>query len=119
ARLTREKIRINFGKYTWIGSISQDLTVCYVWHGLGVKTLAELKAKPKVHMGLTGMGTSSDTNQSILNSIFGVKVQQVAGYPASAEQRIAIERGELDGDCGAWSSIPIEWVEGKRIVPVI
>src|SRR5262249_23752146 len=28
-------------------------------------------------------------------------------------------RGELDGDCGAWSSIPQEWIEGRRIVPVI
>ncbi len=85
----------------------------------GVKTIADLKAKPQVHMGLTGMGSSSDTNQRILKSIFGVRIQQVAGYPGSAEQRIAIERGELDGDCGAWSSIPLEWIEGRKIVPVI
>ena len=71
----------------------------------GVKTLDELKARPVVHMGLTGVGTSSDINQRILKNIFGVKLQQIAGYPGSAEQRIAIERGELDGDCGAWSSI--------------
>src|SRR4029077_4173329 len=97
----------------------QDLTVCYVWHGMGVKTLAELQKVGKVHMGLTGVGTSSDTNQRILKSIFGVRVAQVAGYPGSAEQRIAIERGELDGDCGAWSSIPEEWIQAKKIVPVI
>jgi len=119
SKLNPDKVRVDFRKFNWIGSISQDLSVCYVWHGFGVKTLAELKAKPKVHMGLTGMGTSSDTNQRILKNIFGVPVQQVAGYPGSAEQRIAIERGELDGDCGAWSSIPVEWVEGNKIVPVI
>jgi len=119
SRLNPDKVKVDFRRFNWIGSISQDLTVCYVWHAFGVKTLADLKAKPKVHMGLTGMGTSSDTNQKILKSIFGVRVQQVAGYPGSAEQRIAIERGELDGDCGAWSSIPVEWVEGKKIVPVI
>ena len=119
SKLNPDKVRVDFRKFNWIGSISQDLSVCYVWHGFGVKTLAELKAKPKVHMGLTGTGTSSDTNQRILKNIFGVPVQQVAGYPGSAEQRIAIERGELDGDCGAWSSIPVEWVEGNKIVPVI
>jgi len=119
SRLNPDKVKVDFRKFNWIGSISQDLSVCYVWHGFGVKTLAELKAKPKVHMGLTGMGTSSDTNQRILKNVFGVKVQQVAGYPGSAEQRIAIERGELEGDCGAWSSIPVEWVEGNKIVPVI
>src|SRR5215510_2675543 len=119
SRLNPDKVKVDFRRFNWIGSISQDLTVCYVWHAFGVKTLADVKAKPKVHMGLTGMGTSSDTNQKILKSIFGVRVRQVAGYPGSAEQRIAIERGELDGDCGAWSSIPVEWVEGKKIVPVI
>jgi tripartite-type tricarboxylate transporter receptor subunit TctC len=119
SRLHPDKIKVDFRKFNWIGSISQDLTVCYVWHTFGVKTIADLKAKPRVHMGLTGMGSSSDTNQRILKSIFGVRIQQVAGYPGSAEQRIAIERGELDGDCGAWSSIPLEWIEGRKIVPVI
>src|SRR4051812_34096434 len=119
SRLHPDKIKVDFRKFNWIGSISQDLTVCYVWHTFGVKTIADLKAKPQVHMGLTGMGSSSDTNQRILKSIFGVRIQQVAGYPGSAEQRIAIERGELDGDCGAWSSIPLEWIEGRKIVPVI
>lgn len=119
SRLSPDKIKVDFRKFNWIGSISQDLTVCYVWHAFGVKTLAQLKAKSRVHMGLTGMGSSSDTNQRILKNIFGIRVQQIGGYPGSAEQRIAIERGELDGDCGAWSSIPPEWVEGHKIVPVI
>jgi tripartite-type tricarboxylate transporter receptor subunit TctC len=119
SRLNPDKIKLDFRKFNWIGSISQDLTVCYVWHAVGVKTLAELQKVSRVHMGLTGMGSSSDTNQRILKNIFKVPVQQVAGYPGSAEQRIAIERGELDGDCGAWSSIPLEWIEGHKIVPVI
>ena len=116
ARLCPDKIKIDFRKYNWIGSISQDLTVCYVWHALGVKTLDELKARPKVHYGSTGAGSSSDLNQRIMKNIFGVKLQQVGGYPGSAEQRIAIERGELDGDCGAWSSIPVEWIKERRSI---
>ena len=119
ARLSPDKIKVDFRKYNWIGSISQDLTVCYVWHALGVKTLADLAKRPKVHYGSTGAGSSSDLNQRIMKHIFGVKLQQVGGYPGSAEQRMAIERGELDGDCGAWSSIPVEWINEKKIVPVI
>jgi tripartite-type tricarboxylate transporter receptor subunit TctC len=119
ARLSPDKIKIDFRKFNWIGSISQDLTVCYVWHALGVKTLAELVKKPKVHYGSTGAGSSSDLNQKIMKNIFGVKLQQVAGYPGSAEQRMAIQRGELDGDCGAWSSIPADWIRDKKINPVI
>jgi hypothetical protein len=32
----------------------------------------------------------------------------------SAEQRLAIERGELDGDCGARSSLPADWLGAAR-----
>jgi tripartite-type tricarboxylate transporter receptor subunit TctC len=118
ARLSPDRIKIDFRKFNWIGSVSQDLTVCYVWHTFGPKTLAELKAR-EVHMGLTGTGTSSDINQKIVKNIFGVRLKQVAGYPGSAQERIAIERGELDGGCGAWSSIPTEWIESRKIVPLI
>ena len=48
-----------------------------------------------------------------------MNVKQVLGYPGSAEQRIAIERGELDGDCGAWSSLPPDWVEGNKVNPLM
>jgi tripartite-type tricarboxylate transporter receptor subunit TctC len=119
SRLRPEKIKVDFRRYKWIGSISQDLTVCYVWHRLGVRTLADLQQKTRVHFGSTGPGSSSDLNQRILKNIFGVRLQQVAGYPGSAEQRMAIERGELDGDCGAWSSIPEGWIKDKKISPVI
>ena len=37
------------------------------------------------------------------------------GYPGSADKRIAIERGELDGDCGSWTSMPFDWLSEKKI----
>ena len=33
--------------------------------------------------------------------------------------RLATERGELFGDCGSWSSIPDDWINGKKIVPIV
>jgi tripartite-type tricarboxylate transporter receptor subunit TctC len=119
SKLMPEKIKVDFRNFNWIGSISQDLTVCYVWHAFGPKTLAELKTRETVHMGLTAVGSSSDVNQRILKNIFGVRISHIAGYPGSAEERMAIERGELDGNCGAWSSIPAEWIETRKIVPII
>jgi hypothetical protein len=118
SRIIPEKVKIDFRKYNWIGSISQDTTICYTWGALGIKTLAELQRHGTVHRGLTGLGSSSDINRKILKRIFKVSVQQVAGYPGSAEEWLAIERGELDGDCGGWSSLPQEWVAGAKINPV-
>src|SRR6266478_1917385 len=113
--LTPERVKIDFRKYNWIGSIGMDIAVCYMWGATGAKTLDDAKKMPVVHMGLTSVGTSNDINQRILKTIFGVKVQQVPGYPGSAELRLAIARGELDGDCGAWGAILPEWLEGKKI----
>ena len=116
SKMGRSPLKIDFRKYNWIGSVSQDITTCYVWHTLGIKTLADARAHGTLHFGLTSVGTSNDVNQKILKNIFGVDIQQVPGYPGSAEERLAIERGEIDGDCGAWSSTPTDWIAKQEIV---
>ena len=117
--LIPDRVKIDFRNYNWIGSVGMDIAVCYMWGATGAKTLDDAKKMPVVHMGLTALGTSNDINQRILKTIFGVNVQQASGYPGSAELRLAIERGELDGDCGAWGSILPEWLEGKKINPIL
>ena len=43
----------------------------------------------------------------------------ITGFPGGAEQVIAIERGELDADCGSWSSVSSEWLREKKVTPVV
>jgi len=109
---------LDLRKYAWIGSISEDLTACYVRANLGPKTIAQLKAHGPVHFGTDGIGTSEDINERILRSVLGLDVRQVGGYAGSAQVRLAVERGELDGDCGAWSSVPEDWIKLKKISPI-
>ena len=119
SRLDPDKVKIDFRKYNWIGSIGMDIAVCYMWHTKGAKTLDEVRKLPQVVMGLTNVGTSNDVNQRIMSKIFGVNLKQVSGYPGSAELRLATERGELEGDCGAWGALPIEWIKDKKIYPFL
>lgn len=119
SRLMPDKVRVDFTKYNWVGSIGMDISVCYMFHTKGAKTLAEVQKLPQVVMGLTNVGTSNDVNQRIMSKLFGVNLKQVAGYPGSAELRLATERGELDGDCGAWGAVPPDWLEGKKIYPFL
>jgi len=46
-------------------------------------------------------------------------VRQIAGYPGSNEQRLAIERGELEGNCGSWSAMPQDWVVHGKFNPLV
>jgi tripartite-type tricarboxylate transporter receptor subunit TctC len=110
-----EKISVNFQEFAWLGSIGNDLRVCYTWGAKGIKTFDDLLKRDQIIMGDTGAGSSAFVNQKMLQQIFGVKMKQVLGYPGSAEKRIAIERGELDGDCGSWTSIPEDWIRDKKI----
>ena len=116
--LQPDKTRLDFRNYAWIGSISEDVTACYIFRADGAKTIDEMKRHGHYHFGLTGVGTSEDLNTKILRRVFGVEIAQVSGYTSSADIRIAIERGELDGDCGAWSSIPEDWTKAPTFHPV-
>jgi tripartite-type tricarboxylate transporter receptor subunit TctC len=115
--LPPENMVLDFRRYAWIGSMNKDVSVCYVWKDRypGVKNALELaKTGKQVIYGITGIGSSSWFNQAMMKGVFEVNLKQVAGYPGSRDKQIAIERGELDGDCGEWSSVPDNWMaEGK------
>jgi hypothetical protein len=70
-------------------------------------------------LGATGKSSGNYINGAILRLVFNAPVRQILGFPGSAEQRIAIERGELDGDCGSFSSITPAWLADKKIQPFV
>jgi tripartite-type tricarboxylate transporter receptor subunit TctC len=114
-----DKIKMKFSDVAWVGSVTRDYRVCYSWHASGIKNWDDLLKHERFNIGAPAAGTSTYINAAILKNMFGVKVHHVTGYPGSAEERLAIERGELDGGCGAWSSNPPEWITNKRINPLV
>ena len=117
--LTPETVKIDFRQYKWIGSIAQDLAVCYVWNRMKASSLADVQKIPSLPMGRTNPGTSSDIEQKIFHKLFNVHVKSVAGYEGSSQAFIAVENGELDGGCLTWSSLPPNWISGKKITPIL
>jgi hypothetical protein len=117
--LNAEKVRFKFSDVAFLGSITRDLRACYAWAATGIKTFDELKRARQFNMGAPAPGTSSYINEAILKNMFGIAIRQVTGYAGSAQQRMAIERGELDGDCGAWSSVPMDWIANNKVNPLI
>lgn len=109
------KTPLDFRNFAWIGNISEDVRVCFTWHARGVKDWKAFLARENVVFGNTGVGTSAYLDDRMLLMLFGVKLKMVQGYPGSADKKIAIEGGELDGDCGSWTSLPAEWLRDKKI----
>jgi tripartite-type tricarboxylate transporter receptor subunit TctC len=119
SRVRPDRVKADFRKFSWIGSTGEDPPFCYVWHTLGIDTIDQLRKHGKIHMGMTAPGALDDIGERILKSLFDVDVQQVAGYPGSAEAGVAMERGEVDGGCGDWGNIPPDWIAEHKIVPIL
>jgi tripartite-type tricarboxylate transporter receptor subunit TctC len=108
------KVNIDFRKMAWVGVITSDFRVCYGFGPKGVSSWDDMMHRKEFVLGSTAKGSGNYVNGATLRVVFNAPVRQILGFPGSAEQRIAIERGELDGDCGSFSSIPVAWVqEGK------
>jgi tripartite-type tricarboxylate transporter receptor subunit TctC len=114
-----EKVKLDFRKFAWVGIVTADFRVCYGFGPKGVKSWDELMKRKEFVLGSTSKGAGSYINGAQLRVVFKAPVKQILGFPGSAEQRLAIERGELDGDCGSFSSIPIKWVTSGKAHPFV
>jgi tripartite-type tricarboxylate transporter receptor subunit TctC len=117
--VTPDKVKLDFRKYAWIGIVSADYRVCYGFGPDGVKSWDDMMHRKQWVLGSTGKGAGNYINGATLRDVFHAPVKQVLGFPGSAEQRLAIERGELDGDCGSFNSIPLDWVKTGKVHPFV
>ena len=114
-----ERVKIDFRGFAFIGNVSADMRVCYVRSALSVRSWPQLLARAEVVFGATAPGTSGNVDTAMLRNLFGVKLKQVQGYAGSADKRLALEKGEIDGDCGGFTSVPDDWLREGRIRIVI
>jgi tripartite-type tricarboxylate transporter receptor subunit TctC len=110
-----ERVNLDFRKYAWVGVVTPDYRVCYGFGPNGVKSWDDMMHRQQFVLGSTGKASGNYINGATLREVFHAPVKQVLGFPGSAEQRLAIERGELDGDCGSYSSVPPDWIDGGRV----
>jgi tripartite-type tricarboxylate transporter receptor subunit TctC len=106
-----ERVNLDFRKISWVGVVTPDFRVCYGYGPNGITSWDQLMHGGKQFIiGSTGKASGNYINGATLRIVFHAPVKQVLGFPGSAEQRLAIEQGELDGDCGSFSSIPLDWI---------
>ena len=110
-------VHFDANKLSWIGSITKDIFVGYVWHDAKVKTYEQAKTDVAI-MGGQGVGAATIDFAIVSNALFGTKFKIITGYGSSGETKLAMERRELDGTFGnGWTSLKIDqkdWLtEGK------
>jgi tripartite-type tricarboxylate transporter receptor subunit TctC len=105
-------------KFTWIGSITNEVSTCVAWYTATVKTWADMLEKP-ITFGGDGPGADPDVFALLYRNVFDAKIKLVSGYHGTTPIILAMERGEVDGLCGySWSTIKSKhqpWLKEKKI----
>jgi tripartite-type tricarboxylate transporter receptor subunit TctC len=116
--LGREGANFNPVEFNWIGSANNEVSICGVWHGVGVWSTKDFISRPLV-FAANAPGAESDVYPNILNNLLGTKFKVVSGYPGVNDLTLALERGEADARCGwSWGAVKAakpDWLRDKKI----
>lgn len=101
-----QAVEFDSRKFQWIGSAGSDAVICFARHDSGFKTMGDVigSAKPLV-VGSSGRGSNASVYPRAFNAVLKTNFKIVEGYPAAAQVRAAIDRGEVDGQCVFWSAV--------------
>jgi tripartite-type tricarboxylate transporter receptor subunit TctC len=117
--LTPATAQFDGTKFTWLGSVTNEVSTCVTWHTSPVKTWNDILTK-EVAMGGEGPGADPDVYALLYKNVFGAKMKLVTGYHGTNDTTLAMERGEVDGLCGlSWSTMKarhLQWMNEKKLI---
>lgn len=107
------KVGIEFDarKFIYLGAPAQDTTAVGVTKASGVTSMEQwMAAKTPVKFGGIGPGTATDDFPKIIRAVLGLPIQLVTGYKGTADIRLAVNSGEMQGVVNSWESFKSTWV---------
>lgn len=117
---------INFDarKMEWMGAPGYNHDLCVLNRQSGITSGDQwLTVKTPLKLGGSAPGAPTDDGPKILKEAIGLPLRLVSGYKGTADIRIAVESGEVDGLCGfSWASVRATWrkaIESGQVVVVL
>ena len=107
-------------RITWLGSPATETHICIAYNSpqVKVKTLNDLYEKELI-VGTSGPGNGTYSVPKALSALLGLKFKIIAGFPGTSAVYLAMERGEIDGNCETLASASErrpDWIASKKIV---
>lgn len=91
--------RFDPSKFTWIGNMEESVGICGVSKASGIRNFDDLLHKEAV-FGATGASGQLRKFSVAVKNLLGAKIKLVTGYKSSADVKLALDRGEIQGVCG-------------------
>lgn len=100
-------VKADPAKFSWIGSLHNDINACGVWKGAGqnIASVADLlKARKPVIFGSTSPEAETSTYPIFLKKLLKAPINVVVGYKGTNEINLAMQTGEAHATCGMYES---------------
>jgi tripartite-type tricarboxylate transporter receptor subunit TctC len=99
--------------FIYIGSPTREAHVLIVWRNSPVQTYADLFKRPLI-IGATSPGAAPYDFPFLANALIGTKFDIVTGYEGGFTTKVAMQRGEINGEAGlAWGSYKTDFVNER------
>lgn len=101
-----EGLRVDMRRWQWVGSVTRETDVFTIRADLPYRHILDLrKADPPLAVGATAPGSGSYDFPLVLKAFLKLNIRIVSGYAGRSDIILAIERKEVDGVAGSWSSM--------------
>lgn len=101
--------------FHFVGGLTPDVPVCIFSNASGITSLDKWATAPTPpRLGMTGPGAGTVLSSLTFASALRLPIQPVMGYQGTAQIRLAVESGEVDGACVNWDSVKMTWTPRDR-----
>jgi tripartite-type tricarboxylate transporter receptor subunit TctC len=111
-------------KFQWIGSAATGVSVGAVYSAnTDVKTIQDA-TKQEVVVGATAPGQDAVLFPVVMNQLIGTKFKVVSGYSSTTEVKLAMQRGEVQGQIGwTWGDLnagdTADWLSTGKVRVIV
>lgn len=110
--LGKPGIEFDGRKFEYLGVPAQDTTTIGITKVSGVTSIDNwLATKKTLKFGGVGPGAATDDVAKIVRATIGVPMQLVSGYKGTADIKLAVNSGELNGLVNSWESFKSGWIK--------
>lgn len=108
--LGKPGIEFDSRKFLYVGAPMQDTLSAGVAKSTGITSLDQwLGNKTPVKFGGIGAGTGTDDVAKVMRFALGLPIQLITGYKGTADIRLAVQSGEMQGLVNSWESFKSTW----------
>ena len=103
--LGNDQAQFDATKFSWIGSMSQDVGFCGINPKSGIASFDQwLEKKQEIIFGASGPAAITFQHPMVLKNVLGANARVISGYQGTKDVSLAMQRGEVTGLCGMFVS---------------